>query len=97
MFKYTVLSIRNLKHRMENLSQWAMYKDGIVKLHIEGFIKELSEIEDNATNEITTLRAQLAEAREIISGVAEISPWSLAEADFLRQKAKAYLDKVTTA
>ena len=50
-----------------------------------------------ATAELLTLRAQIAEAREIISGVAEISPWSLAEADFLRQKAKAYLDKVTTA
>ena len=54
----TELSIRNLKHRMENLSEWAMYKDGIGKLHIESFIKELSEIEDNATSELTTLRAQ---------------------------------------
>ena len=49
------------------------------------------------SDELTTLRAQLAEAREIISGIADISPWSVVEADFLRQKAKAFLDKVTTA
>ena len=78
----TELSIRNLKHRMENLSEWAMYKDGIGKLHIESFIKELSEIEDNATSELTTLRAQLAEAREVIEPfAAEAGMWGSKTSD----------------
>lgn len=103
----TTKSINSLRIRMEALSQWAMYQEGISKVHIESFIKDLSEIEENANAEIATLRAQLAEARDILIVLAYIdnmlSPEEKHEFVSVSIKtstiraARAWYNKVTTA
>jgi TolA-binding protein len=82
---------------MEALSQWAMYQEGISKVHIESFIKDLSEIEENANAELATLRAQLEEAKDVISQMYfAITPNKHATLALLEAQRRAYqyLDSV---
>lgn len=55
--------IKQLKYRLNILSEWAMYKDGIGKVHMNVFIREVSDIEESINAELLALRAELTDAK----------------------------------